>query len=426
MTGEVRCLKESKEHSIEIIMLGDGLSGKTTLIKAFAMEIALDEYHLHLNQPLNDDTTPDQDDIMSKLLQDQVFLDQLRLENPGLHEYLFKDIRTGTMGMETINFRWKCGPKEIIQLSGYDLGGQNIYDHLRRILAGLATPKTRMITVFDLSRRLSCENSLKQIQNQLKLFKKSQFTENSFIFVFNKIDLYDLLKSEQFREAFVECVRDKFTTLLETGLELYIPTILDPSEHITIRMPRDSIIGFEYLEAIFFDVFRSQFISRYQGVLTPENARALSRELAFHLLKNYHETVQLTSPNDDSAAPLERLKQILFSERPLAFQHVHEIVLNAEKKHLKEKDLFNLLRMKYEGCEIDLKHVTAESIKNILDRAVNVEPVIKRVQQFNSKAMFKTNALKQQGIRQVLNHLIETSIQPKKERRLKTLRRLSP
>ncbi len=394
------------ERTLEIIMFGDGLSGKTTLLKAMAMEIALDEYRSVLMQRgIEKENILETRQVEREMLEDKDFLNQLQKENPSLHEYLFKDVSLGTLGIETINFKWRSEKRNPIHIKGYDLGGQNVYDHLRSILSGLATPKTRMIAVFDMSRRMSCVNSLKQIQNQLKHGKKTLFTKNTFIFVFNKKDLHLFLKSRKFQDAFQEEFLRVLKITQESGLELEIPSILHSDKIISVTVPKSPIIGFECLETIVYDVLRTHIIPRYQNIMTDTNARALAREISFHFLTECRAD---SSRVDHNKRPLEELEHFLFSERPLAVQHLGNLVLNSTKKRLDTKDLLNILRMKLEGFEIDARVVTSETIKKILNHVVNVDDIKDQVAKLGKNCIFETNALSRQGVKELLKYLLET------------------
>ncbi len=381
-------------------MLGDGLSGKTTLLKAIATEIALLEYEHYLREKKQ--KIPNEVTNLDIMLKDSEYDSWLREKNPNVHSYLHTNLKTGTLGIETINFLLK-DPKHngVIKLKGYDLGGQNIYDHLRKVLSGLATLRTKLIAVFDSTRRMSCKNSLRQIKQQLSIIRSKQQTNNPFIFVFNKIDLKEILSDTAFQEKFSKSVMNRFDALKRHGLTLNIPHLLDSSQFITIQLPKSDEIGFENLEAIIYDTFRQEFIPKHRDIITEENAKALARELAYLLMKD--------SNGLEGTETLLRLEQIIFAERPLALQYLKNLVLNSDKKNLELKDYLQLLRMRYEEFVIDLKDVTSERIKSLLELSLHIEPILKEVQATYKGPMFRTNALGREGIRELLHHLIEHS-----------------
>ncbi|MHA2343989.1 MAG: hypothetical protein ACXADW_19170, partial [Candidatus Hodarchaeales archaeon] len=177
-------LSEMKDIQVKkIIIIGDGMSGKTQIILTLSQIVInyLNEIYSanrgsrlqpfeesdlrHAEAVLNQDSNEISTEFIS-WAENHGFLVQYGRIKWNVGSAISLD--TETIGFEDFNFifpyMWNRRTYRI-QLSGSDVGGQNIFDHLRNVLGKIAGKKDTLVVVFDRSRALSCWNSVEQVRN---------------------------------------------------------------------------------------------------------------------------------------------------------------------------------------------------------------------------------------------------------------------
>ncbi len=415
---------------MELILLGDGMSGKTSILIKIAEIIlsqAFDEYQAMLIRR----EVPSYDvwksriqphvngELLNRIIEKRPVLkhleqakylawlemeepnvisfeDWLRREGIRLDDILAKDTSLATLGLETFEMRFPLG-RHFLFVNGYDLGGQNIYDHLRNVLAGLAKPDSYLLVVFDSSRYLSCENSIYQFEDSLKKLEKRGKGIPTILTIFNKIDLHQYLEDQDRQDEYARWIFEALTKVKSDGYKHEIPHVLRSNELIEIQIEPTSQLGFEHVEAIIHHALRMNEPSFGDPPLTELNARALARELTAQLLL-------LQQPQENFTSYHEQLKKVMFEERPLALQHMGGFKIKAMRGQMPRNELLEQVRKKFEPFVLDLEALNVEDVKTAIKRSINTTFLEKDIKRF-SKRSFRTNAIGGEGIVDIFAYL---------------------
>jgi len=165
-------LAEMHDVNVKLVLLGDGMSGKTQILIKFGKIITnhlKQLYWLHTKNPegVNERKEFNVDFSKTKFIR-WAKQNEFQVEY-GNHLW---DLSSISLDIETVGLEDFCiafpyvfeNLTYRIKLYGNDLGGQNIFDHLRAVLGKIMTPDDNLLVVFDKSRRLSCYNSIQQIK----------------------------------------------------------------------------------------------------------------------------------------------------------------------------------------------------------------------------------------------------------------------
>ncbi|MHA2073861.1 MAG: hypothetical protein ACW97X_04520, partial [Candidatus Hodarchaeales archaeon] len=197
---------EEKEVK-KIIFIGDGMSGKTQIIVTLGRMILnylqkiyasarldkkkLEDSHiLERADALLDERSYKIDPNFIRWAEQYGFL--VKYGKNTWNSAVMISLDTETIGFEDFQFVfpyfWNNNTLKII-LSGSDVGGQNIFDHLRNVLGKLAGSNDVLTVIFDRARALSCWNSINQVRNVLE--DKAAISSNipRVVYIGNKIDL---------------------------------------------------------------------------------------------------------------------------------------------------------------------------------------------------------------------------------------------
>ncbi len=408
---------------LEIILLGDGMSGKTSILIKIAeivLEQAMEEYQAMLvrreipsheewlfrvkptlderelekiieRRPLLKHVPQAQYLAWLELAEPQIigFEDWLKREGILLEDILTKDTSLATLGLETFEMRFPLG-RHYLFVSGYDLGGQNVYDHLRNVLAGLAKPESYLLIVFDSSRYISCENSVRQLEDSIKKFEQRGKATPTIVSIMNKIDLHRYLDNAKRQESISHWVFEALVKAREEGYQYQFPHVIKKDEVIELSIEPTTKLGFEHLEAIIYDTLRRNIHDFGKPPLTELNARSVARELAARLLL-------LQQPEENFEQFYEELKKVIFEERPLAVQFMGGFKLKALRGEIPQDELLSHVRKKFERFVFDLERVTKDDVHMAIKKSIRTEQLERDLRLF-SKRVFKTNALGGEGI----------------------------
>ncbi len=404
---------------VNIILLGDGMAGKTTIMKKFS-ELLYLKYARQYEYFLQENGVLSYRDWMDWQRQEHLeneeeldlsytsyfdwaswqynlikFDEWLRDLGVNLQSYMEKDTSVGTVGLDTIDLKF---PHQhgAIHLTGYDLGGQNIYDQIREVITGLASPETFLVTVFDSSRLTSCEHSVRQLTTNLENIRKRQKGLPRIVIVFNKIDLKQHLKDPQWQTSAVNYLYSFLKRVRSTSITYSVPNLVIKGKMHTFTLSPDDFIGFEHLEALIYHSFCINESEFGQPPLTEDNAKAVARELAVQLLLLQH----------DDAEYYNRLSQEIFAMRPLAVQYLGGLAMVKDKSPASTTtESLMRLREKYRGFELDLRELTPSMVLKALKNSLKTEELETMIKE-QGFPIFYTNALNGVGIMSLFNYLI--------------------
>ncbi len=404
-----------------MILLGDGMAGKTTLIKKFS-ELLYLKYARQYEQFLQENDIPSYQEWLrhqqtSALLDERQeltyasyfnwaawqynlikFDEWLRDLGVNLKSYIEKDTSVGTIGLDTIDLKF---PHQhgAIHLTGYDLGGQNIYDQIREVITGLATPETFLVTVFDSSRLASCEHSVRQLTTNLEKIKSKQKGLPRIVIVFNKVDLKDYMKNIDWQRYTVNYLHEIIKETRFRPITYAVPNLVIKGKMHAFTVGPDDFIGIEHLEALIYYAFSKNDPSFGEPPFTEDNAKAIAREISMQLLLLQH----------DDAEFYNRLAQLMFAMRPLAVQYLGGLAVTRGKTPEESGyDSLLLLREKYRGLELDLRDFTQEMLLKAIKNSLKTEELENVIKEQNFP-IFHTNALNGVGVMHLFNHLIAKS-----------------
>ncbi len=414
-------LNEMKDISIKIILLGDGMSGKTQILLTFGKKILyfLNEIYMQKDNSYLRNNIFNNTENKEKEIQDEtntLSVDFLNWVNfygflieygDSMWDLTSISLQTETIGIEDFQFIfpffWNNKTFKIT-LNGNDLGGQNIFDHFRAVLGKIALPGDNMIAVFDKSRRLSCCNSIEHIKEVMGEFSSNKEWRNrdavQFWSVGNKTDLEKHINTRHWREGIIDSLVDR----IRTFSYFRIPSLLDErgeekSIYFTIK---DNKITFPDLEALLYNAIRYSDNKYLTPLMSDVNSRALAREIAAQLIyqQNIEEIEQ--DKNFPKKQWWEDFKSSIFKQRPLALQYLRG--LSAFQKHETNDDSYERIRLNWISYEADFPIIHEELVKAIKS-AGNAQEILKKM-----PGNFSTNAIIGTGVLELFNAIIAKAI----------------
>ncbi len=420
-------LTAMEDAVVKLIFIGDGMSGKTQILiilaqllieylqKVYSLSVKADQSKF--NQEL-----PDDEGEISPAFRSWA-------ERRGFfvrYGSIKWDIRTVSLDTETIGledfeyvfpFTWNDATYKI-RLIGNDVGGQNIFDHFRDVLAKMAGPDDNLIVVFDKSRELSCYNSIEHIKRVLGIMTtENESNLSRIVYCGNKIDLEKHIQDTEWREGALQSIMSEFTDIMNHGKgEYFFPSLMDAEkeEQFVKAEITDNQVAFPDLEALIYNAIR-EFDSTYKTDLMSEvNTKALCREIAAQLVYNQKVTVK-EEESTEAEQVWEDLRTVLYQSRPLAVQYSV-----GGKIKQQDDESAHLRRVRDKWCKFGLNlPITTEDIRFALHRTANAEELLNEMGN-----RFDTNALSGDGVLQMLESIIQETLtklkEPsRKERRVK-------
>ncbi|MFX0174069.1 MAG: hypothetical protein ACFE9L_19460 [Candidatus Hodarchaeota archaeon] len=421
-------LSEIKDIEVKkIIFIGDGMSGKTQIVLTAAKLII---YYLHKiyysTSPQKDDQILQQADTILNEKSFEIFRSfkqwaesQRFLVQYGRIKWDVSEISldTETIGFEDFHFHfpfiWK-GHTYRIMLSGSDVGGQNIFDHMRNVLGKFAGANDVIIVVFDKSRAFSCWNSIEQIKNVLgeKIEHQVAYRSNipQIIYVGNKIDLEEHVRSQKWRADLLRSLMKKVRNALHFGKGVYkLPSLVGRSEtERTIQYKLDNQqISFPDLEAFIYNSIRESDPKYSIAVMTDVNAKALAREIAAQLVFNRiledRQSWAGEIKEEEMISIMNDFGNILFQRRPLAMQYSGGIEY---MEKITETDSFARVRSKWMKYWLDFQSLKDSQVETALMSAANARGFLEEMGDFHS-----TNALQGNGVLELINSVIQKKLE---------------
>jgi GTPase SAR1 family protein len=405
-------LTRMEDAVVKLIFIGDGMSGKTQILIKIAQ--LLKEY---LQQICSLSTETDQSDLHRWAERRGFFL---------RYGDVRWDIKTVSLDTETVGledfeyvfpYQWNDTTYKI-RLIGNDVGGQNIFDHFRDVLAKMAGPDDNLVVVFDKSRELSCYNSIEHVKRVLGIMKSENESNLSrIVYCGNKIDLEKHIQNEEWREGILNSIMRKLNDITNHGKAEYsFPSLMDTDldeQQVKVEA-KDNQVTFPDLEAIIYNAIR-EFDTKYKTDLMSEvNTKALCREIAAQLVYNQKVT-NLEEGSTEAEQVWEDLRTLLYQTRPLAIQYS----VGGRIKH-QNGEPAHLSRVRDKWFEFGLNlPITSEYTKFALRRTANAEELLAEMGD-----RFNTNALSGAGVLKMLDFIIQETLKilkgpNQKERRAK-------
>ena len=416
-------LSEMKDVNVKkIIFIGDGMSGKTQIILTLSNIILdyLNELYSTFRQsrlqPFEESVLRHADAALN--LESNLISTEL-INWAEIHGFLVKygrvkwnvksavSLDTETIGFEDFNFIFPYvwnGSTYRIHLSGSDVGGQNIFDHLRNVLGKIAGKKDTIVVVFDRSRALSCWNSVEQVRNVIG--DKLNISSNipTIFYIGNKLDLEEHIRSQKWQAGVLRSFMDKTRKALNYGRGSFkVPSLVRKNadeREIHFKL-KGSKISFPDLEALLYNSIR-ECDGNFSKIMTDVNTKSLAREIAAQLVfdRKINEVKLNTNLLTETTmiAIMKELGDLLFQRRPLAIQYSGGLEFMEEGK---QTDSFGRVRSKWDTFDFDLKLLTSENIEAAIVSAGNSRSLLSGLGQF-----YSTDALKGTGIQEILDRII--------------------
>ncbi|MFX1507586.1 MAG: hypothetical protein ACFFDC_15990 [Promethearchaeota archaeon] len=394
-------LTRMEDAMVKLIFIGDGMSGKTQILITLAQ--LLKEY---LQKIYTLSTETDQSDLQRWAERRGFFL------RYGDVRWDIKTVSldTETVGLEDFEFvfpyQWNDTTYKI-RLIGNDVGGQNIFDHFRVVLAKMAGPDDNIIVVFDKSRELSCYNSIEHVKRVLGIMTSENETNLSrVVYCGNKIDLEKHIQAEEWREGTLNTIMDKLRDILNHGKGEYsFPSLMKAKkeEQLVKAEITNNQIPFPDLEGLIYNAIR-EFDRKYKTDLMSEvNTKALCREIAAQLVYNQKVTIL---EEEQVEQVWEDLRTALYQTRPLAIQYSAG---GRIKEYDDESAHINQVRDKWHKFGLSLP-ITSEDIKFALHRTAKAEELLVEMGD-----RFDTNALSGYGILKMLESILQETLKKLKD-----------
>ena len=404
-------LTRMEDAVVKLIFIGDGMSGKTQILITLAQ--LLKEY---LQKIHSLSTEADQSDLHRWAERRGFFL---------RYGDVRWDIKTVSLDTETVGledfeyvfpYQWNDTTYKI-RLIGSDVGGQNIFDHFRDILAKMVGPDDNIIVVFDKSRELSCYNSIEHVKRVLGIItSENESNLSRIVYCGNKIDLEKHIQNEEWREGILNSIMTKLSDIINHGKGEYsFPSLMDTEKEeqlVKAEIINDQV-PFPDLEAFIYNAIR-EFDSKYKTDLMSEvNTKALCREIAAQLIYNQQVTILEA---EQAEQVWEDLRTVLYQTRPLAIQYS---VVGRIKEHDDESAHINQVRNKWFKFGLNLP-ISSEDINFALHRSANAEELLMEMGD-----RFDTNALSGYGILKMLESIIQEALKKLKDpgQRKRTVKR---
>lgn len=406
-------LVEMKDVSIKLVLLGDGMSGKTQILIAFG-KIITDHlkqlYQLHNKNPevMNERKEFNNDGSKTKFI-------RWAKKHGFIVEYgnHLWDLSSISLDLETVGLEDFCiifpyvfeETTYRIKLHGNDLGGQNIFDHLRAVLSKITTPDDNMLVVFDKSRRLSCFNSIQHIKEvtEEKISDKLNLNKNlpKFWIIGNKSDLENHIKTGNW----VELISENLLNKLQTTTSHSLPSLIssEKGENIIRYEIKNNRVTFPDLEALVYNSIRESDEEYGSDLMSEVNTKALAREIIAQLIHiqrfNNSNDEKLNQRDND----LKEFNNLIFAQRPLALQYARSIGI----LHNNKISDISYDRVRKTWQEYNLNYPIDQTIiKKAIKYAGETDQVLSLMGDH-----FSTNAIKGDGIKELFSAIIQCNIQ---------------
>lgn len=411
------------------VIIGDGMSGKTQMLITFSkILIAYLQKIYSTSSGKQFLKEPVLQQAEAKLEEEEIFTIspsfQKWAEN---HNFLIQygqskwNLATVSLDTETIGFEdfcfifpyvWK-GKTYRISLTGSDVGGQNIFDHMRNVLGKIAGSNDILIVVFDKSRALSCWNSVNQVRSVIgeKISSQDAYSSNipRVIYIGNKIDLEEHIRTHKWRGDLLRSLMKKVNNALNYGKGIYnLPSLVGKmGKERSFQYKLDNNrITFPDLEAFIYNSIRDSDQNFAVNIMTDVNAKALAREIAAQLVFNRKVVEQRSMKGmvngDIMVSVMNDFGKILFQRRPLAMQFAGGIEYMQEQE---ESDSFGRVRSKWENFSMDLTTLNDIEMDGAIASAANARNFLSEMGSF-----YSTNALQGEGIFEVMDSVISEKL----------------
>lgn len=411
-----------KEVTVKIILLGDGMSGKTQILLTFGKILLnyLNEIYMHYDDLYvgeeglrkNEHKKSNYNFSEEAKILSIDFLSWVNSHSFSIEygDYMWDlslmNLQTETIGIEDFQFIfpyvWNNTTYKVC-LKGNDIGGQNIFDHFRAVLGKIAKPCDNMIVVFDKSRRLSCYNSIEHINEVLgkSAFSKNQKNSDQiqFWYVGNKIDLEKHINTQNWRKGIIDFLRKSVNTISS----FTIPSLLDEGEEKLVYFNvTDLGITFPDLEALIYNAIRYSDEKYQTPIMSEVNTKALAREITAQLV--YDQKIKEINKKDNlqNNKWLERFKSLIFEQRPLALQYLRGMSV-FQKLEIFD-DSYERIRSKWIGYEVNFPTIR-ENIEIAISNAGKADEILNEM-----PSNFSTNAILGTGVRELFDSIISKTI----------------
>lgn len=414
-------LDDMKEVSVKVILLGDGMSGKTQILLTFGKIILkhLNNIYIQSKDLKSDDSNKNttifrKTDILSYNFLNWVNSYNFLIEyGDSMWDLSTISLQTETIGIEDFKFRfpyfwndqtWK------ITLKGSDLGGQNIFDHLRAVLGKIALPNDNMAVVFDKSRSLSCLNSLDHVKDVTSERNGRDEGVVRFWFIGNKSDLEEHFKKQNWREKVINTLLD----CVSKEKKFTIPSLLDKGEEITVFYKiKDNCITFPDLEATIYNAIRTSDDMYRTPLLSDINTKALAREIAVQLV--YYQKMKENENSFDIEPWWQNFKSLIFLQRPLALQYLRGF--SAFQKQETYIGSYERVRTNWIGYEAKFP-IKYEEIESAIIKAGEGNKILEEMPYY-----YSTNAIMGTGVLELFDSMISQALSTNQDSKLLTKKR---
>ncbi len=400
-------LADMKDAGVKIILIGDGMSGKTQILVTFGkllLNFLQKIYEAKENSYEQDDT------LIQKLSEQHGFFLRYGKINWNI---LAVSLDSETIGFEDFEYVfpyvWK-GHTYKIKFLGNDVGGQNIFDHFRSVLGKIASPDDNLIVVFDKSRELSCYNSMEQIKkvrggmtSEKKWYKGSNLSR--MFLCGNKTDLAEHIQEQQWRDRVLQSLISKILYASNYGVgEYYLQSLVskEGKERIIKYKIENNRITFPDLEVLIYFSIRESDSEYGKQMMSEVNTKALAREIAARIVFNQKIT-EIGKQDAQLDQIFDNFCSILYRNRPLAMQYTGGIG-NVQLIEEEEPTFFGRVREKWGEFGATLP-ITKEAVESALTRAASAGELLAEMGDF-----FYTNALSGNGIMEMMDSIIQETL----------------
>ncbi|MHA2224154.1 MAG: hypothetical protein ACXAC8_03045 [Candidatus Hodarchaeales archaeon] len=415
----------------KVIIIGDGMSGKTQILITFGKMILAYLKKIYASTSRFQGSYSSGDSLGQAL---ETFGDSYEIDSSfrtwaEQHGFFIRygatkwDVMSVSLDTETIGFEdfhfvfpiYRNLDRKTyrVNLFGSDVGGQNIFDHFRSVLGKIAGVDDTIIVVFDKSRALSCWNSIEHVQKVVgeKVSAKTDDPSNipKIVYIANKIDLEVHIGRNEWRDAISKNLMNNFNHILNYGKGEYrLPSLVGKKGiERSFRFKLDNgFLSFPDFEALVYNAIR-QTDQDYgsQKILTDVNAKAIAREISAQLVfQRVIEKKEAKIGKMDSKTIihiLEEFGKLLFQRRPLAMQYSGGI----EQIHhdTKDKDSFARVRAKWIDYNVNFHIINDKIIQSAILAATNAQNLLSE----DVGSFFNTNALLGSGIMDMWDSIIQ-------------------
>lgn len=415
-------LSNMKEVTVKMVLIGDGMSGKTQILKTIGIKLVKYLQKIYSEsriEKLSDDISLEGADALLSGRSSGItpsfkgwaekhggfFLSYGRTK----WDLTAVSLDTETIGLEDFLFVFPYvwnGQIYKIRLIGSDVGGQNIFDHFRAVLGKIAGPDDNMVVVFDKSRALSCYNSMQQIKSVVGEMTDRRWRQETkyprIICCGNKTDLEKHIQAQSWCDSVLKSLMDKIIEIQNFGKGSYdLPSLVgETKKERTIKLKlKDTNITFPDFEALVYCSIKESD-SAYGRMMSEVNTKALAREIAAQMVYNRSIIALRKDP-----AQLEQVwgnfSNLLFQRRPLAMQYSGGIEFF---QHEESSDSFGRVRDKWGDFNISLP-ISETELNSAIKNAASASEILAEMGDF-----FHTNALIGDGVLEMIDSVIQKSL----------------